>query len=93
VATAIEFRPRWREELEAISADGKLVFELGAGDGMQVYFPDEARWQALAPAWAQSRWAQYVAACKEWCAREHIRFSLEGDAHFHAESQIARLSW
>ena len=81
----IEFRARWREELEAITPEGKLVFEMGAGSGMQVYFPNEQRWRAKAPAWALDQWQRYADACRAWCAQNRIRFSLEHDAHFHEE--------
>jgi hypothetical protein len=78
----IEFRPRWREELEAIAPEGKLVFEMGAGDRMHVYFPDAKRWEAKAPEWAQTQWQRYAEACEQWCSKNHIAFSLEADAHF-----------
>jgi hypothetical protein len=81
----IEFRPRWREELEAITPQGKMVFEMGVGSGMHVYFPDEQRWNAKAPDWAKAQWQRYAQACKEWCAKNHIAFSLEADAHFQQE--------
>ncbi|HXT10491.1 MAG TPA: hypothetical protein VN873_02935 [Candidatus Angelobacter sp.] len=48
----IEFKPRWREELQAISPEGKLIFELTMGR-LHVYFPDQDRWLALAPDWAR----------------------------------------
>ena len=81
----IEFRARWREELEAITPEGKLVFELGAGVGMQVYFPNEQRWRAKAPLWAREQWRRYSEACQAWCKQNHIRFSLEHDAHIVEE--------
>lgn len=82
--SGIEFRPRWREELEAISPEGKLIFELTMGQ-MHVYFPDEARWQALAPEWAQGQWSRYVEACQSWCASNGIPLSIVPDAHFSEE--------
>ena len=81
----IEFRARWREELEAITPEGKLVFELGIGGGKQVYFPNEQRWRAKAPAWALDQWPRYSEACRAWCKQNSIRFSLEHDAHFEEE--------
>ena len=80
----IEFRARWREELEAISAEGKLVFEFTVGQ-KHVYFPDQARWLALAPEWAKDRWAVYLEACRTWCGKERIPISIVGDAHFQEE--------
>jgi len=41
----ITLRGRWREELEAVSADGTLVFEFTMGKE-HVYFPDEKAWAA-----------------------------------------------
>ena len=81
----IEFRARWREELEAITSEGKLVFELGMGSGKQVYFPNEQRWRAKAPAWAKEQWKRYSDACQAWCKQNSIRFSLEHDAHIEEE--------
>jgi len=81
----IEFRPRWKEELEAISPEGKLVFEFTVGE-MHVYFPDEARWQAIAPAWARGKWAVYEQACRTWCGQNRIPISLVSDAHFQEEA-------
>jgi len=78
----IEFRARWREELEAITAEGKLVFELA---GKQVYFPNEQRWRAKAPAWAREQWQRYADACRAWTKQNNIRFSLEHDAHIEEE--------
>ena len=81
----IEFRPRWREELEAISSQGKLVFELGLGLGKKVYFPTEARWRAQAPAWAREQWPRYSQSCRLWCLNNHVAFSLVEDANFQEE--------
>jgi hypothetical protein len=78
----IEFRARWREEVEAITAEGKLVFELS---GKQVYFPNEQRWRAKAPLWAREQWQRYADACRAWCKQNNIRFSLEHDAHIEEE--------
>lgn len=80
----IEFNPRWREELEAISPEGKLIFELTMGR-RHVYFPDQARWLALAPEWAKDRWQLYVEACQDWCRKERIPISFVGDAHLYEE--------
>jgi len=55
----IEFRQRWREELEAISPEGKLIFELTIA-GRHVYFPDQDRWLACVPEWAKDKWQLYV---------------------------------
>jgi hypothetical protein len=81
----IEFRARWREELEAITPEGKLIFELGMGTGKQVYFPNEQRWRAKAPAWAREQWQRYADACRAWCKQNNIRFSLEHDARIEEE--------
>jgi hypothetical protein len=80
----IEFRPRWREELEAISQAGKLVFELTMGR-YHVYFPDQARWSALAPPWALDHWQTYHNACQAWCRQNRIPMTLTPDAHFYEE--------
>ena len=42
----ITLRGRWREELEAVSAEGTLVFEFTMGKE-HVYFPDEKAWATL----------------------------------------------
>ncbi|MFO1402813.1 MAG: hypothetical protein U1F11_10625 [Steroidobacteraceae bacterium] len=49
--SSIEFRMRWREELEAIAYGRKLVFEMTIA-GFQVYFPSEQRWREVAPSGA-----------------------------------------
>jgi len=80
----IEFSARWREELVASSPEGKLVFELTMGT-LHVYFPDEVRWRALAPKWAEDKWQVYVDACREWCREEKIPISIVDDGHFSEE--------
>lgn len=78
----IEFKPRWREELEAISPDGKLVFELTMGS-LHVYFPSHDRWLAIAPAWANGKWQIYHDACNLWCQQERIPITVTPDALFY----------
>lgn len=82
--TPIEFKPRWREELEAVSPQGKLIFELTMGR-LHVYFPDQQRWLALAPAWAKDQWQIYHDACQRWCQQNRIPITLTADAHFSEE--------
>jgi hypothetical protein len=78
----IIFKQRWREELEAISNEGKLVFELTIGQ-FHVYFPDEARWLATVPAWAKEKWPVYLAACTNWCKQNKIPISIVEDANVY----------
>jgi len=80
----IEFRPRWREELEAISPEGKLIFEITMGK-LHVFFPDESRWLASAPGWAKDKWSLYVQACEDWCRKQKIPISIVNDAHLYEE--------
>ena len=81
----IEFKPRWREELEAISSEGKLVFEFTIGR-FHVYFPDQQRWLALPPpAWARDHWQTYHDACQRWCQQNRFPMTLEADANFYEE--------
>lgn len=80
----IEFAARWREELVARSPQGTLVFELTMGQ-LHVYFPDEARWRAVVPAWAREQWPAYRDACRAWCEAQRIPFTLVPDAHVSEE--------
>jgi hypothetical protein len=81
----IEFKPRWREELEAISPEGKLVFEFTIGR-FHVYFPDQLRWRALAPAWAKDQWQTYYSACQRWCHQNRYPITVVADANFYEET-------
>jgi hypothetical protein len=83
---AHRFRARWREELEAISPLGKLVFEFTMGRP-HVYFPSAERWRALAPAWAAEAWSVYREACERWCAENRSGFSLVDDSNYHEEER------
>jgi len=80
----IRFNPRWREELEAISEEGKLIFEFTIGQ-MHVFFPDKARWLNIVPAWAKEKWQVYLEACTKWCQDNKIPISIVGDAHVYEE--------
>jgi hypothetical protein len=80
----ITFRTRWREELEAISDEGKLIFEFTVGR-FQVYFPDHQRWLAIAPEWAKGKWEFYKTACENWCRENKFPMSLTNDAHVYEE--------
>lgn len=80
----IEFKQRWREELEAISAEGKLIFECTIGQ-KHVYFPDEGRWLALAPDWARDKWRIYLESCQRWCRQNRIPITTVADANFYPE--------
>ncbi|HEX5051979.1 MAG TPA: hypothetical protein VFZ65_09420 [Planctomycetota bacterium] len=80
----ITFRGRWREELVAESAEGKLVFELTMGKAC-VYFPSQARWLAVVPPWARERWQVYVDACRAWCGKGRIPLVVVDDAHVSEE--------
>lgn len=82
----IHFNPRWREELVATSTDGILIFELTMGT-MHVYFPDETKWNADAPAWAKDKWQQYVTACSEWAKNNRIPISITDNALFYEEKK------
>ena len=76
---------RLLEKVEGSYRLSRLVFELGMGSGKQVYFPNEQRWRAKAPAWAKEQWKRYSDACQAWCKQNSIRFSLEHDAHIEEE--------
>ena len=80
----IIFNQRWKEELEAIGDEGKLVFELTIGK-LHVYSPSEARWLATLPAWAKDKWQLYLKACTNWCKQNRILISIVGDAHVYEE--------
>ncbi|MEP7165902.1 MAG: hypothetical protein ABI741_14465 [Ferruginibacter sp.] len=80
----IIFNPRWREELEAISDEGILIFELTVGK-MHVYFPDEGRWRISVPDWAKEKWDIYLKACSSWCKQNMISLSIVSDAHVYEE--------
>jgi hypothetical protein len=82
--TKITFKQRWREELEAISEEGILVFELTIGQN-HVYFPDQDRWLAVVPAWAKDKWVIYLEACQNWCKENRIPISVVDDAHVQEE--------
>ena len=70
--TTITFKPRWREELEAITAEGTLIFELTMGE-YHVYFPDKKGWLKSVPEWAKDKWEIYSSACSDWCRQNKIR--------------------
>ncbi len=80
----IAFRPRWREELVGTSERGALVFELTMGT-LHVWFPDEARWRAVVPAWARGEWAAWSSACEQWCREQRIPITFTSDAHVSEE--------
>lgn len=80
----IRFSIRWKEELEAITSQGKLIFEFTMGKE-HVYFPDEARWKASAPEWAKDKWAFYLESCERWCQERRYPISVVPDAHFYEE--------
>ena len=81
----IEWKLRWREEIEGISAAGKLVFEFTIGE-KHVYFPTHDRWLAVAPAWAKEQWQTWHDSCATWCKANRIPMSVVGDAHVTAEA-------
>lgn len=80
----ISFHPRWREELVASCAEGRLIFELTMGR-YHVYFPDEVRWEHSVPDWARGRWKEFFQACSDWCRQERIPITLEADALVYEE--------
>ena len=80
----IHFAPRWREELVATSAEGKLIFELTMGE-MHVYFPDEKRWETLVPAWAKDKRQHYLDACSDWCRQNNIPVSIVENTFVYEE--------
>jgi hypothetical protein len=80
----ITLRGRWREELEAVSADGTLIFEFMMGKE-HVYFPDENAWAAQAPAWARDKRQIYLEACEAWCKEYRFPISIVSNAHMYAE--------
>ena len=80
----IIFKQRWKEELEAISDERKLVFELTLGT-LHVYFPSEVRWLAIVPAWAKEKWQLYLEACTDWCKQNKIPISVVEDAYVYEE--------
>ena len=80
----IIFNPRWKEELEAISDEGILIFELTMGK-MHVYFPDENCWGNSVPGWATEKWELYLKACSNWCMQQNIPISIISDAHVYEE--------
>lgn len=81
---SIEINARWREEVVASSSEGKLVFEFTMGRE-HLYFPSEARWLELAPAWARNKWQDYRQACELWCQKYRYPISIVSDAHFYEE--------
>jgi hypothetical protein len=82
----IDFTPRWREELVATSAEGKLIFELTMGE-MHVYFPGEERWQVSVPDWAKEKWQHYLDACRNWCRQNNIPISIMENALVYEEKK------
>lgn len=80
----IRFNPRWKEELEAVSNEGILIFELAMGK-LHVYFPDQTRWVACVPGWAKEKWQFYLEACAQWCKQNKIPISIVNDAHVYEE--------
>jgi hypothetical protein len=80
----IRFNIRWREELQAISTEGILLFEITMGE-LHVYFPTEKRWELSAPDWAKEKWKIYVDACSNWCAQNKIPISMVDDAYISEE--------
>lgn len=81
----IEFRQRWREELEAVAYGRTLVFELTIGR-WHLYFPSEERWAQIAPEWAKPRWAEYHEAAAAWCKARRFPMTVVDDAHMSEES-------
>jgi len=80
----ITLRGRWREELEAVSSEGTLIFEFTMGKE-HVYFPDEQAWAAHAPAWARDKRPIYLDACEAWCKEYRYPISIVPDAQMHEE--------
>jgi len=80
----IKFNIRWREELEAVTSDKKLIFEITMGQ-LHVYFPTESRWAVAAPAWAKDEWKMYADSCTVWCAQNRIPISFVDDAYVSEE--------
>jgi len=80
----ITINSRWREEIVAASDAGKLVFEFTIGR-FNVYFPDEANWQAAAPTWAKDMRPQFLEACELWCKKQRYPISVVGGAQFYEE--------
>jgi hypothetical protein len=83
----IVFKPRWREELEAISKEGKLIFELTMGR-LHVYFPDEKCWNNSVPAWAKDKLKDYFDGCQKWCAANRIPMTVVERALVYEEKNI-----
>ncbi|MBS1598168.1 MAG: hypothetical protein JST75_08070 [Bacteroidetes bacterium] len=80
----IQFNIRWKEELEAISDEGKLIFEITMGT-LHVYFPNSKRWEVVVPGWAKEKWEIYLLACRNWCFQNRIPFTIVDDAFVHEE--------
>lgn len=80
----ITLRGRWREELEAVCADGTLIFEFTMGKE-HLYFPDEKAWAAQAPDWARDSRAAFLDACEAWCREYRYPISIVPDTHIYEE--------
>jgi hypothetical protein len=80
----IEINARWREEVVASASEGNLVFEFTMGQE-HLFFPSEARWLELAPAWAKDKWQLYRDACQRWCEQHRYPISIVSDTHFYEE--------
>ncbi len=81
----ITFRLRWREELEAIADDKKLIFECTMGT-LHVYFPSKQCWKANTPTWAKEKWDIYLEACSDWCRNNKIPISIVDNAVVYEEA-------
>ena len=80
----IIFNPRWKEELEAISDDGILIFELTMGK-LHVYFPGQERWKECVPDWARGKWEIYLQPAAFGANKITFRSSVVDNAYVYEE--------
>jgi hypothetical protein len=75
----VRFQPKWKELL-VCTMDGKTFsVELTMGV-LTVYFPEKAKWEATAPAWARGQWNRVQGDLSAWCLQEKIPLVIDEKA-------------
>ena len=70
------YQPKWKEELVGSYGEHKFIVELTMGK-LGVYFPEEAKWESAAPAWAKGKWSEARDETIAWCEAQRIPFVID----------------
>ena len=78
------YQSKWKEELVGSYGEHKFIVELTIGK-LEVYFPEETKWESVAPTWAKGKWAEVRDDARDWCESQSIPFVIDQAAWVNFE--------